>query len=209
MLEVKKEIMINKSLDLLLSYFMNPRNIMKYIPYFKEIHQINENTFKVTLKWLFSVDFEVIRIFQKSTNEITYLVNRDSIPRIHAQLTHFLASIKQSTKVIIIFKYQGPFEFYVRREAQKFLENLNDKIFEELSELNMIVIKEGVIKDDKFKDVIDLASIESVNSETELVLSDGDTIVRISFNNGKVIRTLGDINLLRKGEIKYLIKKKI
>lgn len=180
---------------------------MIYIPYFKEIHQINENTFKVTLKWLFSLDFEVVRLYQKSTNEITYILNRENIPRIYAQLIHFLASVKHETKVLIIFKYRGPFEFYVRREAQKFLDNINVKIFEDVSELSeMKVIKEGVVENSEIKDLIDLAAVESRNSKTELVLYDGNVMVKINFENGKVVKTFGDINLLGKN-IKYLLKK--
>lgn len=52
---------------------------------------------------------------------------------------------------------------------------------------------------------MDLASVESI--ETELLLSDLNNLVKITFNNGKILYTQGDISSLN-GKIKYLLKKR-
>jgi len=215
MIEVKHEIEISKPLDYLISYFMNPKNIMKYIPYFKEIHQIDENKFKVKIKWLFSLDFNVIRILNKINNEIIYLISREGNIKINGQLIHILYKIGESrSKVLIRFVYEGPLESIVKRQAMKFLSNLSTRVFEEIIEVKKLesnsqfkVARQGIIEKEKLEDLIDFAMVESVNSSLQLILSDGENIIKMTFENGELKETIGNIDSL-KNNIKYVIKTK-
>jgi len=215
MIEVKHEIEISKPLDYLISYFMDPKNIMKYIPYFKEIHQIDENKFKVKIKWLFSLDFNVIRIYNKINNEIIYLISREGNIKINGQLIHILYKIGESrSKVLIRFVYEGLLESIVKRQAMKFLSNLSTRVFEEIIEVKKLesnsqfkIARQGIIEKEKLEDLIDFAMVESVNSSLQLILSDGENIIKMTFENGELKETIGNIDSL-KNNIKYVIKMK-
>jgi hypothetical protein len=215
MIEVKNEVYIKKPISTLLNYFMDPKNIMKQIPYFKEIHQTGENTFQVKFKWLFSLDFDVLRIYNKFNNEILYIIKREKNIKVKGELHHILSETKDGSRVLIRFIYEGPFEFLVKRQAMKFMSNLSDKLFEDVqvkvehdtNNINLKSFKHGIINKEKLEEIMDLAAVESVGSILQLILSDGENIVKITFIDGEVKDINGDINSL-KNNIKFVIKKK-
>lgn len=229
MIEVESKFQINKPIDVVVKYFSEPKNILKFVPYFDELYQIDESTYRFKLKWLMTLNLIAKKVCRKMEKdyEIIYEINKESKPRIHSQLYNFIAPINEGSEILIKYIYEGPFESYVKREASIFMKKFEERAFEEISSFERtltnipleitvnkptlngyIILKVGVIsKNEEIDILLDFAEVESINGITELILSDSKNIVKIKFENGTVKETYGDIDKLT-GNINYMIKKK-
>ncbi|ARM74980.1 hypothetical protein [Acidianus manzaensis] len=205
----------------LLEYFNNPRNIMKYIPMFNDIINIDENTFLVKIGWIFNIDLKVFKISNK--NRITYIVEHKSFPSIVGKLDHILEP-KQGqqnlTEINIIFYYSGPFEIIVKLQARKLYNSiqkqfsvnnysnlkLEEKEFNE-EKTQMKTILSGTIDIQNIDTVISKAILESKENEIELIISKGDTSIKLIFIDGTLVKQIGSLSDL-KGRSKFLLRKK-
>ncbi|MEM0174397.1 MAG: hypothetical protein QXI16_07830, partial [Sulfolobaceae archaeon] len=162
----------------------------------------------------------VIRIYNKLNNEIIYLISREGGIKVNGQLIHYIYKIWENrSKVLIRFIYEGPFESLVKRQAMKFMDNISIKVFEEIKEKEEIrevnskdslkatkVLKQGIIRKDEVEKLIDFASVESVNTTLQLLLSDGEKVIKIVFENGELKEASGDISSLKSDNVKYIIR---
>lgn len=210
--------------NLLLKYFDNPRNIMRYIPFFKEIREIDKNVYLVKVGWIFNIEIKVFKITSK--NRITYLVEHTTFPRMIAKLDHLIQPKQGASnlfEVEITFYYNGPFERLVRNQARKIYEKIKDKFsIEGIDEAGLISLNEntafpekeamktilsGTIDMNEIENLIAKAILESQNNEVELIIGEGSKQVKFLFINGSLVSHFGSIDDL-KGRNKFLLRKK-
>ncbi|MEJ2776032.1 hypothetical protein WIW90_07380 [Sulfolobaceae archaeon RB850M] len=207
MISVKKEFNIPLPLKVVVNYFMKPENIMKFIPYFKDIKEIDENTFSVVIKWLFSVTFLVKRFYNPFTNDIVYKISRSGILKVNATLYHSIFRARDSTKVIISFTYEGPFESLVKREAEKFMIGLSDEVVKEVLRSEEFVIEEGSMERFSLDRIMEM--IRDRQEKLKVFIIHKDKIITIYFEKGNLKTVEGDLSSLynekSEGKISFLI----
>ncbi len=201
-------------------FFGNPSNIMRYIPFFKNISQISENDFIVNVGWILNIKFNVKRILAK--NRITYIISRNEQPKLSGKLDHFFEPLQGNTnltKIKIIFYYKGPLEKLIKIEARRFYNKVKNVLYqnneEEVSdtEFNNIMnemktVLSGIIKNDEELDIIvNKAVIESMNTEIALIIGSDKNNIKFLFSKGNLIKEKGEMNNIKSG-MKFVIKKK-
>jgi len=226
-MEISHEFEVNVPKTLVIEYFSNPQNLLSHIPAFRDLKQIDENTWELDVKWLFTIKLTVTRkIF---TDEVNYTIKKsEGVIRLSGYLRHIIIPKRPNKTLIrIIFFYQGPFESIAKRQAEEYLkkgmkffeEDLNkmkEKIENVQEQENEIETKEDLLKMEtimakevdksELEDIIAKAMVESIDSEVLLLISDGSNIVKLKFKEGSVEETKGDVNSLE-NRIKILMKR--
>ena len=228
-MEISHEFEVNVPKTLVIEYFSSPQNLLSHIPAFRDLKQIDENTWELDVKWLFTIKLTVTRkIF---TDEVNYTIKKsEGLIKLSGYLRHIIIPKGSNRTLIrIIFFYQGPFESIAKRQAEEYLkkgmkfleEDLNkmkEKIENSQGQENKIEIKEDLLKMEtimaketnksELENIIAKAMIESIESEVLLLISDGSNIVKLKFKDGSLEETEGDLNILE-NKIKVLMKRQI
>ncbi|AWR96502.1 hypothetical protein DFR86_02320 [Acidianus sulfidivorans JP7] len=205
----------------LLEYFNNPKNIMTYIPLFKEIDKIDNNSYIVKIGWIFNINLKVFKISMK--NRITYIVEHNAFPKISGKLDHIFEPRQGKpnvTEIDITFYYNGPFEKIAKLQSRKLYESIKKKFLnEETSEeenkkdvfteekASMKTILSGSIDMQNIDSLISKAIVESNKCEIELIIGEGDSSAKLFFVDGNLVMQTGSLNNL-KGRNKFLLRKK-
>lgn len=207
----------------LLEYFSNPKNIMKYVPFFKEIEEIDKNVYIVKIRWIFNIKLKVFKILSK--NRITYIVEHKNYPRMIGKLDHIIEPKQgeiSTSEIKITFYYRGPFENLVRNQANKLYVLVRDKFgasnkdqtHSSQNEHNdprpsstMKTILSGTIDINEIENIVSRAITESQQNEIELIITEGENEIRFLFINGSIAEQSGSIDNL-KGRSRFLLRKK-
>jgi len=231
-MEIIREFEIDVPESVAMEYFSNPQNLLRHIPAFRGIKQIDENTWEMDLKWLINLKLIVKReIF---SDEVNYTIKKtEGRIKISGYLRHILLQKgPNKTLVRINYLYHGPFENSIaKRQAEEyfekgmiFFEQDLKKMKEKLQNAqeygkggNRIEIKEDFLKMEtimakevdksELDNIIAKAMIESVNYEILLLVSDGENIVQLKFKDGSLEESKGNINELG-NRVKVLMKRK-
>ena len=203
--------------------------MLKYVPAFKDLKQIDENTWELEVKWLFTIKLTVTR--RIGTDEVDYEIKKsEGLVKISSYLRYIIIPKRNGKTILkIIFFYKGPFESIAKRQTEEYYKR-GAKIFEEdlkrLKEgqkvtsgaqvslgikedlLNMETIMAKEINKSELEDIIAKAMIESINAVVILLISDDITIVELKFKDGSLEEAKGNINAL-KDKIKILMKRTV
>lgn len=233
-MEITRELEVNAPKSVVIEYFSNPQNLLPHIPAFRNLKQIDENSWELDLKWLITLKLIVKR--EILTDEVIYTIKKtEGNIKISAYLRHvILQKGPNKTLIKIIYVYQGPFEDTIaKRQAEEYFdkgmkiveEDLNRIMKERMKEEIKIEQKQGdgiEIKEDLLKmetllakeidkneleSVIAKAMIESINSEILLLVSDGESVVQLKFRDGSLEESKGNIGSLG-NRVKVLMKRK-
>ncbi|BAB66953.1 STK_08120 family protein [Sulfurisphaera tokodaii] len=221
-MELEYNFETNTPKDVILEYISNPENLLKYVPAFKSLKRLDENSWELEVKWLFTIKLKVKRII--GTDEVTYTIEKtEGLIKISASLRYVILTPKNRNTILkIIFSYEGPFESIAKKQTEEYyrrgveifkrdLEKLEEKhlniqrVTTKFDILNMKTILAKGIKRGEIEDILTRAMIESVNSRVLVILSDDKTIVELIFENGSLEDSKGDINTLGEN-IKVLMK---
>ncbi|AWR96958.1 DUF3211 domain-containing protein [Acidianus sulfidivorans JP7] len=214
-------------------YLSDPKNLMVYVPHFKNLKEIDSNSWELKVSWLFSLSILVTR--EVSSNEITYFLKKTSgMFKILSYLRfNILPKKDNKVDVILTFYYKGPFESIAKNQAKKFYEN-GQKIFQqEIQKINnnqpiivnnprnivtkvnesssdiqilkMRTILAKEIEESELENIIEDSMVQSVGKTIVLILSDGENNVELKIKDGDLISQKGEIDKLH-GKIKVIIK---
>jgi len=233
-MEITRELEVNAPKSVVMEYFSNPQNLLPHIPAFRNLKQIDKNTWEMDLKWLITLKLIVKR--EILTDEVIYTIKKtEGNIKISAYLRHvILQKGLNKTLVKILYFYQGPFEGTIaKRQAEEYFdkgmkiveEDLNRIMKERMKEEIKIEQKQGdgiEIKEDllrmetlfakeidkgELESVIAKAMIESIGSEILLLVSDGKNIVQLKFKDGSLEESKGSVDVLG-NKVKVLMKRK-
>ena len=216
------EFKVNVHEDVVKEYLSDPHNLLKYVPHFKELKEV-ENGWELHVSWLFDIKLHVSRII--AMNEVSYVVTKtEGLVKIKSELRFLIVPQKDFTKVILTFIYEGPFQSLVKRQADSFykkgveifkkdMEGMGKEVVEVKSTASgqvpvymlKTVLAKKVTKAELDK-VLEDAMIMSVDKPTVVILSDGSNKVTLSFRNGDLVSKEGDINSLNGEMITVLVK---
>jgi len=227
-MELAYDFETNAPKAVILQYISDPQNLLKYVPAFKNLKQIDDNTWELEVKWLFTIKLTVTR--RMGTDEIDYDIKKtEGLIKIASYLRYILMPKRNGKTVLkIIFFYKGPFESIAKGQTEQYYKR-GMKIFEEdlkrLKEgqkvdnnqidlgikedlLNMETVMAKEINKNELEDIVAKAMIESINTRVILLISDGNNIAELKFKDGSLEETKGDINSLN-GKIKVLMKRTV
>ncbi|BFH72224.1 DUF3211 family protein [Sulfurisphaera javensis] len=223
-MELQYDFTTNAPKELILKYILDPQNLLKYVPAFKDLKQINENTWELEVKWLFTIKLTVKRII--GVDEITYTIEKsEGLIKIKSYLRYIILSPKVGqTTLRILFYYEGPFESIVKKQTEEYYKKGKEMFEKDLQRIrgetnytaeipkininviNMQTILAKEIYKNEIEDILTKAMVESVNSKVIALLSDENQLVEITFENGSLVESKGDINSL-KNKIKVILKR--
>jgi len=221
-MQLTYEFRVNASADAVKEYLSDPHNLLKYVPHFKELKEL-ENGWELHVSWLFDVKLHVSRII--TMNEVSYVVTKtEGLIKIKSDLRFLIIPQKDFTKVILTFTYDGPFQSLVKRQADSFykkgveifkkdMEGMGKKVVEVRSsssgEVPVYMLKTLMAKKvakTELDKVLEDAMIMSVDKPTVVIISDGSNKVTLSFRNGDLFSKEGDINSLNGEMVTVLVK---
>ncbi|EZQ11060.1 polyketide cyclase [Candidatus Acidianus copahuensis] len=205
-------------------YLQDPKNLMKYVPNFKDLKKIN-NEFELDVKWLFTIKLEVN--LQTTRDEITYLIKKvKGLIKINAYLRFIILPTNRKTILKLIFFYQGPFERLAKKQADLFYKRGKDIFSKDIENFKKIPDKESEnsvllensreivvnnnakpiylmktlfvkkINKSELEEVIENSMLESAEGEVILILSDEKNMVELTFKNGDLTFQKGDLTSL-------------
>ncbi|QXJ32266.1 SRPBCC family protein [Saccharolobus shibatae] len=204
-------------------YLMNPENLMKYVPHFKDLKRV-DNGWELYVNWLFTIKLKVKRVF--TNTDIIYLVEKsEGLIKIKSSLRFTVFPSKGGIIIIrLVFFYEGPFESIVKGQANVFYKRGKEVFKTEMTKEKRIVIQErqngedgevpiykmktifsGKINKDELEKYLEMAMAKSVNSMVVVILSDERNIVEIKFKGGDLVSQKGEVESLS-SPITILIK---
>ncbi|AAK41106.1 SRPBCC family protein [Saccharolobus solfataricus] len=202
-------------------YLMNPENLMKYIPHFKDLKRVDDG-WELYVSWLFTIKLKVKRVF--TNTDIIYLVEKsEGLIKIKSSLRFTIFPSKGGITIVrLVFFYDGPFESIVKGQADAFyrkgkevfktemtkekrIQEEQNGVKGEVSIYEMKTIFSGKINKDELEKYLEIAMVKSVNSTVVVILSDERNIIEIKFKGGELVAQKGDLDSLS-SPITILIK---
>lgn len=212
-------------------FLMDTEKFREIVPQFKEITQINDNTFKVKLYWVFTLEFEVKREIAGGPNAtiITYFMDHPHWPHVRSNIQYNIRNEFGRTHLTVIFTYDGPFEGRAKslaKEVDKRMRTELNNIIKEwrskekttaivqarkeslgdhtIDILNMKTMLAKKIKKEELERTMEEALAMSVDKPLVVLLSDGVATVRLDLSNGEVVHAEGNMAELKNEELKII-----
>ncbi|MFP3205142.1 MAG: SRPBCC family protein [Metallosphaera yellowstonensis] len=211
-MEVTYDFQVNASQESVREYLMNPHNLMKYVPAFKDLRETDDG-WELEVKWLLALKMRVVR--QVTRDEVTYLIKKtEGIIKVNSYLRFIVLPGRDATTVRLTFFYDGPFQGIAKRQAEGFYAR-GVEIFKAdmekgaslRKEWNEVVPSEGKIyqmrtvlakkiKRYELESILEEAMIKSVDYPVVVVVSDGNKMVQMNFRGGDLESQNGDLESL-------------
>ncbi|MEM3347738.1 MAG: SRPBCC family protein [Metallosphaera sp.] len=212
--------------DKVKGYLMDPNNLMKYVPSFKSLKEM-EGGWELQISWLIKINLQITREVKK--DEITYLIRKvDGLIKIDSYLRFVILPTAGRTVVRLTFFYHGPFERIAKRQTEEFYKR-GVEIFKrdlesspkltygtggsqqrrsdsDLLEMKTLLAKK--VDKSELDDVLEEAMMWSINSPVKVILTDGVNKVELILKDGDLEESKGEISSLGE-KLTVLVKGKV
>ncbi len=234
-MEVTRLIEVRADVDEVMKYLENPYNLMKYVPYFKELRKLKENEWELVVSWVFTASFVVTMEVRK--NEVVYYLKESLGPiKVDSSLKFSLKPVGHETFIELTWKYEGPFgdlakkvaeALYVdgverfkweveremvaeetKREVRRRNDGEERKLDRSTLELSALTGEPLVVNRDELDELMLMALELSFSMPLRLTLDDGKHVVELRIDEGGIVQRVGEIELLQ-GDIKVKVLKDV